>query len=278
MKKPTRPTTFPTTTAFRPVLLLLLAVLAIPACKKVIQVDLNSVTPQIVIEGEVTNGPAPYYVRISRTVDFSTPNVFPTVTNAIVRLTDTTNGISDSMVQINPGLYRSVEVGGVQHHTYMLQVTVDGKQYTAISTMPGLVHLDSVTFAQNIGFDNKLEINAVAGFQDPQGLGNYYQFTEDVNGRPVPDIFVFEDRLSDGRFISYPLYNDSAYLAPGDTLTLTMNCIDENIYNYFFTLMNVAGNNNFQSATPTNPVSNISNGALGYFSAHTTQRAGLVVY
>ena len=150
--------------------------------------------------------------------------------------------------------------------------------YTALSTMPGLVHLDSVTFAQNIGFDNKLEINAVAGFTDPPGLGNYYQFTEILNGRPIPDIFVFEDRLSDGKYISYPLYNDSAYLQPADTLTLTMNCIDKNVYNYFFTLMTVAGNNNFQSATPTNPISNFSNGALGYFSAHTTQRIGTLVY
>lgn len=278
MKTSIRPAIFLPAAAARPLLLVLLTALTVPACKKVIQVDLHSVAPQLVIEGDVTNGPAPYYVHISRTVDFSAANDFPPVTNAVVRLTDTTNGISDSMIQTSPGLYKSVEVGGVQHHTYMLQVSVDGKQYMALSTMPGIVHLDSVTFAQNIGFDNKLEINAVAAFQDPPGPGNYYQFTESLDGRVIPDIFVFEDRLSDGRYISYPLYNDSSYLQPGDTLTVTMNCIDKNNYNYFFQLMNVAGNNNFQSATPTNPISNLSNGALGYFSAHTTQRIGTLVF
>ncbi|HVS96924.1 MAG TPA: DUF4249 domain-containing protein [Puia sp.] len=267
MKKPTRSLLFALTSA-----------VALAACKKVIQVDLNSAAPQLVIEGEVTNGPAPYYVRISRTVDFSSANDFPPVTDAVLRLTDTTNGISDSMVQTSPGLYKSHEVGGVPHHTYLLQVNVGGKDYTALSTMPGLVHLDSIGFAQNIGFDNKTEINAVAAFQDPPGPGNYYQFIEVLNGRQLPDIFVFEDRLSDGRYISYPLYNDSAYLQPGDTLTVTMNGIDRNTYNYFFTLMNVAGNNNFESATPTNPVSNISGGALGYFSAHTIQKASITVY
>lgn len=250
----------------------------VSGCKKVIQVDLKNVASQIVIEGEVTNGPAPYFVRISKTVDFSASNEFPPVSGAIVRLTDTTNGISDSMLEASPGLYRSIEVGGVTHHTYRLDVTVDGKQYTAFSTMPDRVKLDSVTFAQNIGFNNKLEINAVANFQDPAGVVNYYQFSEIVNSRPVPDIFVFEDRLSDGRFIQYPLYNDSAYLAPKDTLRVTMNCIDKNSYNYFFQLMSVSGNNNFQSATPTNPTSNISNGALGYFSAHTTQQVDIIVY
>jgi hypothetical protein len=262
----------------RVTLLLLLTALTAPACKKVIRVDLKSVAPQIVIEGEVTNGSNNYFVRVTRSVDYSASNNFPPVTNAVVRLTDTTNGVSDLMVEVDSGVYKSFEVGGVPHHTYLLQVTVDGKQYTAISTMPTAVPLDSVTFAQNIGFDNKLEINAVAGFQDPVGLGNYYQFTEVVNSRPIPDIFVLDDRLSDGRFIHYPLYNDSAYLQPGDTLMLTMNCIDKNVYNYFFQLMNVAGNNNFQSVTPTNPATNISNGALGYFSAHTTQQVGIIVY
>ncbi|HXB93983.1 MAG TPA: DUF4249 domain-containing protein [Puia sp.] len=258
--------------------LVLLTMMTASACKKVINVDLNSVVPQIVIEGEVTNDATSFFVRISKTVDFSASNSFPPVTGAKVRLTDTTNGVTDLLVEVNPGLYQSIEVGGVPHHTYALDVVADGKEYTAYSTMPAQVRLDSITFAKNIGFDNKMEINAVAGFQDPVGLGNYYQFTETVNHRVIPDIFVFEDRLSDGKFIQYPLYNDSAYLQPGDTLTLTMNCIDKNIYNYFFQLMNVAGSNNFQSATPANPTGNISNGALGYFSAHTTQSASIIVY
>lgn len=247
-------------------------------CKKVIQVDLNSASPQIVIEGNVTNAPGPYFVRITRTVDFSADNTFPPVTNAMVRLTDTTNGISELLTQTDSGVYQSLEVGGVSYHTYLLQVTIDGEEYTATSTMPEMVNLDSITFAQNIGFDNKLEINAVAGFQDPLGVRNYYQFTESVNRRQIPDIFVFEDNLSDGKYIRYPLFNDSAYLQPGDTLTLTMNCIDKNIYNYFFTLMNVAGNNDFQNVTPANPLSNFSNGALGYFSAHTTEQVTTIVY
>lgn len=264
--------------ANRAIFFLLPLLMTLSDCKKVIQVDLHSAAPQIVIEGEVTNGPAPYFVRISKTVDFSASNDFPPVTDAVVRLTDTTNGISDSMVEASPGLYRSIEVGGVTHHTYRLDVTIDGKQYTAVSTMPNIVRLDSVTFARNVGFDNKVEINAVANFQDPAGIVNYYQFSETVNSRPLHNIFVFEDRLSDGQYIRYPLFNDSAYLAPGDTLRLTMNDIDATVYTYFFTLMNVSANNNFQSVTPTNPVSNFSNGALGFFSAHTTEKVDIIVY
>ena len=256
----------------------LLTLVLASACKKVIDVDLKSVSPQIVIEGNITDAGGPYEVKISKTVDFSANNVYPPVTDATVFITDSTNGITEKLIQADSGVYLTTDFNGISGHTYGMLVNVDGQQYTARSTMPKRVPLDSITFAENVNFNNQMEINAVVNFQDPVGLGNYYMFTEYVNSRQIPDIFVFEDRLSDGRYIEDPLFNDSSYLQKNDTLVLTMACIDQNTYNYFYTLMNVTGNNSFQDVTPANPVSNISNGALGYFSAHTTQRAAITVY
>ncbi|HEV2478051.1 MAG TPA: DUF4249 family protein [Puia sp.] len=256
----------------------LLTLIFASACKKVINVDLKSTSPQIVIEGNVTDAGGPYKVKISKTVDFSADNVYPPVTNATVFITDSTNGITEKLIQADSGVYLTTDFVGVSGHTYGMLVNVDGRQYTAGSTMPKRVSLDSITFAENVNFNNQLEINAIVNFQDPIGLGNYYMFTEYVNSRQIPNIFVFEDRLSDGRYIQDPLYNDSAYLQKNDTLVLNMDCIDRNTYNYFYTLLNVTGNNNFQSVTPANPVGNISNGALGYFSAHTTERVAITVY
>jgi hypothetical protein len=253
-------------------------VLAAYGCKKVISVDLNNAAPQIVIEGEVTNQLPPYQVRISRTVNFSASNTYPPVSGAIVKITDSTTGRTFQLAEVDSGRYATSAFTGIPRHIYNLLVTTGGRQYKATSTMPGMVALDSVTFAENTDFNNKQDINAVVNFRDPVGLGNYYQFTETINGRLIPDIFVFEDRLSDGKYIQQPLFNDSAYLQKGDTLLLDMYCIDKGVYNYFFTLMNVTGNNNFQTATPANPNGNISNGALGYFSAHTVTRRQLRVY
>jgi hypothetical protein len=245
----------------------------------VISVDLNDAAPQIVIEAEVTNMKGPYHVRISKTVNFSAGNVYPPVTNADVYITDSTSGTTDHCVQTDSGTYQTRHTVGLPRHTYILRVAIDGKQYTATSTMPKPVFLDSVTFALNFDFNNKQQRNAVVNFQDPPGLGNYYQFTEVLNGRTIPNVFAFEDRLSDGRYIEQPLFNDSAYLQINDTLLLTMNCVDRNIYNYFFTLANVTSNNSgFQNATPANPVTNLTGGALGYFSAHSTQQMRILVY
>jgi len=248
------------------------------ACKKVIQVELTNAAPRIVIEGEVTNRSGPYQVQISRTVDFSAANTFPPVSGATVQIRDSTKGISFDLTEASPGIYTTNAFVGIPQHIYSLLVIAEGQQYTATSTMPPPVPLDSITFARNIDLNNKEGINAVVNFQDPQGMGNYYQFTEYRNSRLIPNIFVFEDRLSDGRYIEQPLFNDSTYLQLGDTMLVKMYCIDKKIYEYFNTLIQVTGSNDFQSASPANPNSNISNGALGYFSAHTLERERLEVY
>ena len=261
------------------ILLMILLVAGAVGCKKVISVDLRDAPSQIVIEGEITNASGlPAQVRISRSVNFSASNTYPPVSGATVRMTDSSGGFSTLLAETDSGLYTTKLLVGAPGHVYKLQVTVDGQTYGASSKMPRPVVLDSVTFALNTDFNNKQDINAVVNFRDPDGLGNYYQFTESLKGRLIPDIFVFEDRLSDGKYIEQPLFNDSSYLQKGDTLLLTMNCVDKNVYNYFFTLADVTGNNNFQTATPANPSTNISNGALGYFSAHTTTRVKVEVY
>jgi hypothetical protein len=258
-------------------LILLFALLPALSCKKVINVDLNDAAPKIVIEGEVTDQVGPFTVKVTQTVPFSASNEFPGVTGAVVTITDSANALVYPLAEKSPGNYSTSTLRGFPGHTYLLSVAVGGKTYTASSKMPFAVKLDSVGFAENRDINNNKEINAVVNFQDPTGLGNDYRFVEHVGTRLVPDIFVFEDRLSDGRYIQQALYNDSAYLQKGDTLTVDMYCIDPAIYHYFFALLQVAGDNNFQTATPANPDTNISGGALGYFSAHTVRTEKIAI-
>jgi hypothetical protein len=239
------------------------------------------VPAQIVIQGEVTDQPGPYTVTINQTVGFYADNTFPAVSGASVTITDTTNGITDSLTETVPGtgIYSTSDFIGVAGHTYTLSVTSQQKNYTATSTMPMPVPLDSISFSQLSGFGNN-QIDAIANFQDPAGVKNYYQFVEFVNGAQITkDIFVFSDRLSDGKYINETLYNDTSYLFRGDEVEVNMYCIDENVYNYFYQLVQSGGTGAFSTtASPANPTSNISNGSLGYFSAHTVSSKEAVVY
>jgi hypothetical protein len=259
-------------------LLTLLLSAGAPGCKRTVSVELDDAPSRVVIEGEITDETGPYLVKITRTVNFSGPNTFPPVTGATVQITDSTGGQSYALTEASPGMYKTSDFTGKPGHLYSLVVQAEGQQYTAVSTMPAVIHLDSVSFALNTDFNGKKDLNAVVNFQDPPGIVNYYQFIEYLNGELIPNTFVFEDRLSDGRYIEQPLFNDSAYLKKGDTLQLKMHCIDKNIYNYFFSLLQVTANNGFQAATPDNPITNLTGGALGYFSAHTVNRAKLAIY
>jgi hypothetical protein len=242
------------------------------SCTKVINVNLNNANPNIVIEGVVSDAPGPYEVKLTQTVNFSDPNSFPPVTGATVKITDSVLGITDLLKEMVPGTYVTQKLlQGFTGHTYQLDVLSNGQEYTASSTMPGKVVLDSVTFYSTNIFGTK-STNAIANFQDPAGITNYYTFTEYVNGQAISQTFNFSDRLSDGKYIRRQLFNDSSYINPGDQVSIEMHCVDNQVWQYFNTLGQARGNNS-QAITPANPVSNISNNALGYFSAQTVQSA-----
>jgi hypothetical protein len=240
------------------------------SCKKIVTLKLNNAPPAIVIQGEVSNLSGPYFVTINQPVDFYSGNTFPPVSGAVVRISNGL-GFTDSLTEITPGTYATEFLQGIPGNTYTLSVSVQNEDYTAVSTMPQPIRLDSITFQSNSGF-GRTQISAIANFQDPAGIRNYYRFVEYINGVQLnKENFVFEDRLSDGKYINYTLYNDSSYLQNGDRLQVEMYCIDANVYNYFFQLNQSSGRGAFNTdASPANPASNISNGAYGYFSAHTT--------
>ena len=255
-----------------PILLLLCS------CQKVVTLKLNNAPPQLIIEGNVTDGLQPDTVKIMRSVNFYADNSFPTVSGAAVTISDNA-GVTDHLTEASPGVYITHTLRGKPGNTYNLSVVVNDSTYTAASTMPQVVPLDSVTFRSSNRF-NRSQINAVANFQDPPGVKNYYRFQEYINGTPfTKDIFVFDDRLSDGKYIEYELDMDSIYLYAGDQLKVDMYCVEQKDFDYFFQLLRSAGTGTFNTnASPANPSTNISNGAYGYFSAHTVRSKTVAVY
>jgi hypothetical protein len=244
-------------------------------CKKIIHVNIKNASAQIVITGAVTNQPGPYTITISSTINYTAENIFPPVSGAMVMIS--TGGLTDTLTEITAGVYTTHTIAGIPGNTYDLYVSTGGQVYTATSTMPQPVSLDSVGYTADR--DGK-RYNAVVYFQDPPGINNYYEFIEYNNGVEFKNnrgVSVFSDRLSDGRYITHTLYDDSTDINKGDTVTIQMNCVDVNVYNYFYQLDLITNQNGFQSPTPDNPASNLSNHALGYFSANTVQSQSVFV-
>lgn len=254
--------------------LLLLSIASIgllASCQKVIDVDLNSKDPQIVIEGNITDQPGPYVVSVTKTVNFSESNSFPGVSGATVTIADDL-GNSETLTELSPGIYQTSTTQGSPGRTYTLTVVTDGKTYTAQSKMPANIPLDSLLLEPNFSFGSPYYI--IPLFQDPAGQGNRYRAVEWINRERNNGIFLFDDLYSDGLMNGQPILDFTTEIASGDTIDVELQCIDQPVFKYFYSLeQTVSG----QTGAPANPESNFSNHALGYFSAHTVSRKSVVI-
>ena len=158
---------------------------------------------------------------------------------------------------------------GVAGRTYTLTVIANAQTYTATSTMPQAVTFDTLEIVSmvNVFKSQDTNIYPVAGFLDPAAVANYYRFMETRNDTVLAKTFVIDDQYSNGLYINYPLFYDTSLVA-GDSVKIEMQCIDKGTYQYLTTLNEASGST---YVTPANPVTNISNNGLGYFSAHTSR-------
>lgn len=253
---------------------LFFGIMLITSCTKTIDLDLNSSDPRIVIEGNVTDQPGPYLVRLNQSINFSDPNIFPAVTGARVIISDNM-GNKDTLTESSAGMYYTKTLQGVPGRTYTLNIETNGKQFEAVSYMPAFVNLDSITFLKSaFGSPNGEDEIYVPSprFLDPLSEKNFYRFIVTLNDSIDKGIFVDNDNLINGLPYQRPIFSGDSFPKKDDSLTLEMQCINEAVFDYFYSL-NASIAQGPSAATPANPNSNIKGeGALGYFSAHTSQR------
>jgi hypothetical protein len=252
----------------------ILVLFVLTSCQKVIEVKLNSAAPQYVIQGEITDSPGPYFVTISRTKDFSADNNFDEVSGALVIITDSTANISDTLKEVITGTYQTSHIQGAYGHTYKLNVTINGQSFYAVSVMPAqAVNIDVLYAGPSLRGQNEIFMTVV--FQDPPGKGNYYLLKQWINGAEVKSANVRSDDATDGQNFSVQLRYDTnkdagnPVIHKGDQIKAELNCINKEVYDYYRTLQSVSGTSN--TATPTNPLTNIIGGALGVFNCCTSR-------
>lgn len=234
------------------------------SCQKVVHPDLNSADPKIVIEAEISDQPGANYVKLTRSVNFDQPSIFPPVTGAVVKLSDNA-GNTETLTEVSPGMYKASSMNGVPGRTYTLSVTASNKTYTAVSQMFQSVPLDSLTIQKGMF---RTASNVHVHFTDPKGVVNYYRMVQVVNDTPSDNIFISQDLLQDGQAFDEVLFSRGEdTLVTGDSVVVKLQNIDLGAFDYWRTFLELQFSGG-QSSSPANPKSNFSNGALGYFSAY----------
>jgi hypothetical protein len=255
------------------------------SCTKVIDIDLNSSDPQIVVEAKISDDATEKAeVRLNQSINFDQNNTFPAVKNAFVTITDKTDNVIDTLKEASTGVYQSIKRVGKTGHNYLLTIKTTTKTLTATATIPRKVTLTDIELRAQTLLGNTNYVS-IPKFIDPKGIGDNYRFILSVNGKAKNNIFVLSDEVSDGVPNGRPLFagasaNDSKddFIKIGDTVTIEMQCIDKGVFDYFNTLAGGGAGGPGGGTTPANPISNIKgDGVLGYFTAHTKQIKSVVV-
>ena len=258
-------------------ILFLLFSFTLLSCEKVIDINVRESETRYVIEGVITNEPGDAKVLLSLTKPFNQDNSFTPVSNAIVKIKD--NGAEILFVETAPGRYENNTLVGIPGHLYELEVAINSEIFTARCVMPQLVLIDTLYIAPGPFGQFKF---ANVGYTDPAGVDNGHRFVQCVNGRKDPEIFWENDELNDGDRVIVELdtgvdkQDDPRNINSGDTVTIEMLTLDEQIYKFWYSLRTGGGNGDGNTAAPANPLSNIRGGALGYFSAHGIDRESVI--
>jgi hypothetical protein len=242
-------------------------------CTVELDIDLNESDPQIVVEANLSNL---NYCQVSLTesVNFDDDNSFPKVENAVVTVSDD-NGLSEVLIEVSPGHYSGIELMANSSSEYSLEISVNDKLIIGSCLTPSIVAFDSLVVNETIGGGGRpggisgTGYEVIVHYSDPPSEFNYYRFVEYKN-----DVFqswyIFDDHLSDGMLNKNVLQSFNRNLNDGDVLTIEMQCVSQEVFEYYKSFGNLMGGP-ASSSTPANPYSNLDGTKLGYFSAHTSE-------
>lgn len=273
------------------ILLLLLLTLS---CQKEIELDYRDIEPVVSIEGRVTNEQV--YVLITRTRSMNDSVKGRGIGGAVVTISSE-DGTEQLVYDVRDGYYRPASgMKGVPGRTYRLDVTLDGHQYAASSTMPRQAPIVSTQFIWQSLLDNGMLMYEMWATDPEPDVRNYYWYRMErrakdpkvrqkqgadpyrwssfddrgaINARIYRDIMCVNEEMMDGQDIEDDQLK--SILFDGDTITLQLMTIDRAMFEYYQSL-------SVGQRMGANPISNISGGCLGYFAAGSVSHADTVIY
>lgn len=264
---------------FKYIVLLVLVAFSFTACEEVIDVNLNTAKPRLVIDAslkwEKGSDGAEQIIKLSTTTGYFDENI-PTVSGATVFVTNSADVVFEFIESDTiPGAYICTNFIPVLNETYNLTVIQNGTTYTATETLKPVPVIDKIEQNDDGGFGGgQIEIKV---FYTDDGLtDDFYLFRTKLSTYGIPQYSVSSDEFYQGNQIFGIYSNDD--LKSGKTVDFTLSGISEGYFNYMQVLLSIAGSaggSPFQSPPATvrgNIINstNVDHYALGYFSVSET--------
>jgi len=230
------------------------------------------------------------FIYVSRSVAFNATGHREDVINATVEVEDVETGKKYPFEYIGKDdertkygdfrwdqiPYRSTTFMPTPGRTYTLRVWVDGQLYASTETMPAYIEVDTIKVERDEMFGD-YDYYGLFEFRDPPGQANYYRYTAYHGYTPTTsfgDRRMFSDKFNDGRQVTHRFPINSWTTSTSDengkqviTSQVKRQVISPTVYQYWREARAI----NPAATAPANPKSNISNGALGYFSVSSAR-------
>lgn len=254
-------------------------------CEEVVDVDLDTAPPKLVIEASVnwekgTTG-AKQIIKLSTTTGYF-ENVIPKVSGATVFIKNSANQQFNFIEIPKSGQYVCNNFKPVINEQYTLTVISNGNTYTASETLKPVAPITRIEQNNEGGIAGD-EIEIRAFYNDPDSEDNFYLFKYVYSNKVTSSYYVSEDKFYQGNeFFSD---SDDEDLKIGDEIELTHYGISKEYFNYMSILVSIAGSNvggPFQSppATVKGNIMNTTdknNYPLGYFALSEIQTKKYII-
>ena len=263
----------------------IISLLTLSSCEDVVDVNLDTAAPKLVIDASIkwqkgTVG-SEQTIQLTTTTDFYETTI-PTVTGAIVFITDSNSIQYDFNENIGTGNYICTNFNPVLNETYILTVIHDGQTYLATENLIPAPTIDSVNQNNEGGLTGD-QIEVKFFFQDNGLIDDFYLIQFNASFSILPEYGVVNDEFFQGNQMFGLYFNEN--LEPTNDLIFTLHGISERYFNFMNVLLSVAGSGGggpFQTPPATvrgNIINqtNFDNYALGYFRLSETDTMNYIV-
>jgi len=253
-------------------ILLILNILILTSCEEVVDVDLDTAPPRLVVEASIdwekgTTG-TNQTIKLTTTTGYYSTEI-PTVSGATVVVTDGNAVFNFIETAEGSGQYLCTNFIPALGRTYTLTVISGGQTYTATETMMQAPDITYTTQAEDGGIlGDEIEIRYY--YNDIPDQTNFYLTRATASVIPVPEYDINSDEFTENNEM-FEFFSDED-LKKGDIVNVKIYGISERYYRFMNILLEAAGGggNPFQGV-PTMARGNLvnhtdeSNYALGYF-------------
>ena len=285
---------------------LLVLSFGVVSCEEGVTFDLDEPAPKLVVEATIETNQPPFVV-LSKSQNFFSQITPAILANSFVRnaevyvsngvlthrlkeyATPLSNGYTFYFYSIDSANFATAFVGQTDTQ-YSLRIITEGKEYTAITKIPAITRrIDSLFSKPAPGSNDPNKAVVMVKATDKPGFGDYIRYFTKRNREGFYPAFtsVFDDQIIDGTTYevevergidrTQDLPDDYTLFEKGDTVTLKLCQIDKATYDFWRTMEFSYANIGNPFGSPTKVLSNISNGALGYFGGYAPQFRTIII-